>query len=122
MIWSTGLLQNLSFNFAHKSYLHLREYLFKKKSHIYYLEFILISHYFCFASAIAMQFPIYPAEGNSTSQEVLVPVKWDQFIFHPILIRKLALKQMLLEQLSACLYNIYSNYCFCLFFLKLRPI
>lgn len=44
MIWSTGLLQNLSFNFAHKSYLHLREYLFKrKKKHIYYLEFILIS-------------------------------------------------------------------------------
>lgn len=45
MIWSTGLLQNLSFNFTRKSYLHLREYLFKKKkNHIYYLEFILISN------------------------------------------------------------------------------
>lgn len=31
VIWSTGLLQNLCFNFARKSYLHLREYLFKKK-------------------------------------------------------------------------------------------
>lgn len=31
MIWSTGLLQISTFNFAHKSYLHLREYLFLKK-------------------------------------------------------------------------------------------
>lgn len=53
-----------------------------------------------------MQFVIYPAEGNSLCQEVLVSVKLNQSIFHPILIRKLALKQMLLELLTACVYNI----------------
>lgn len=61
---------------------------------------------FCICHSDAVPHLSSRGKQHAVLQEVLVSVKWNQSIFHPILIRKLALKQILLEQLSACVYNI----------------